>query len=132
MTKVLTLSILFSTAVEAVAVVILGILFLTLFILALKAIVVAKLVILGISFLTSFILGSFISSVSSKLVISGILSSVFLILALYTSFLTTSFFTILSLLNSTRRGTNLPTSNLSTLRFKLFKSVGIFFQFIYI
>ena len=66
MTKLLTLGILFSTAVRAVA--------------------LAKLVILGILPLNSFIL----------------------ILELYTSFLTTSFFTTsLSLLKSTRTSTNL-------------------------
>ena len=43
----------------------------------------------------------------AKSVISGILSSISLILALYTSFLTTPFFTTsLSLLKSTRGGTN--------------------------
>ena len=72
MTKLLTLGILFSTAV--------------------RALVVAKLVILGISPLTSFILALRVVLVA-KLVISGILSSIFFILALYTSFLTTSFFT---------------------------------------
>ena len=59
MTKLLTLGILFSTAVRAVLVaklVILGILPLTSFILVLRAAVVSKLVILGISLLTSFIL----------------------------------------------------------------------------
>ena len=60
LTKLLTLGILFSTAV-----------------------VVAKLVILGISFLTSFILALGVVLVA-KLVISGILPSIFLILALYT------------------------------------------------
>ena len=68
MTKLLTLGILFSTAV--------------------RALVVAKLVILGISPLTSFILALKVVSVP-KLVISGILSSIFFILALYTSFLIT-------------------------------------------
>ena len=77
----------------------------------------------------------------AKLVISGILSSIFLILTLYTSFLKTSFLTkSLSLLKSTGTGTilstfdftfrlklrdtflNLPISNLSTLDFKLTKS----------
>ena len=44
------------------------------------------------------------------LVISGILSSIYFILALYTSFVTTSFFTTpLSLLKSTGTGTNLST-----------------------
>ena len=58
LTELLTLSILFSTAVRVVVGVgggaaagkLLGILFLTLFILALQAVVVAKLVILGIAF----------------------------------------------------------------------------------
>ena len=70
MTKLLTLGILFSTA--------------------LRAVLVAKLVILGISPLTSFILALRVVLVA-KLVISGILSSIFFILALYTSFLATSF-----------------------------------------
>ena len=94
-TKLLTLGILFSTAVRAVVVanlVILGTLFLTSFILALRAEVVAKLVILGISPLTSFILTLRLVLVA-ELVLSSILSSIFLILELYTSFLTTSFFT---------------------------------------
>ena len=55
LTKLLTLGILFSTAVRAVVVaklVILDILILTSFILALKAVVVAKLVRLGTYFLT--------------------------------------------------------------------------------
>ena len=52
----------------------------------------------------------------------------FFILALYTSFLTTSFFTTsLSLLKSTGRGTNLSTSYLSDLLFKLLKLVRTFF-----
>ena len=59
LTKLLTLGILFSTAVRVVVVGVggraaagklLGILFLTLFILALQAVVVAKLVMLGIAF----------------------------------------------------------------------------------
>ena len=116
----------FSTAVTIVVVarlVILGILFLTSFTLALREVLaVAKLVILGVSFLTSFIL-----ALSSKLVISGILSSIFFILTLYTSFLTTSIFTTsLSLLKSTGTGTYLLTSDLSTLIFKLFETVGLF------
>ena len=66
-----------------------------------------------ISILTSFILTLRVVLVA-KLVISGILSSIFFILALYTSFLTTSFFTAsLSLLKSGRTGTNLSTSSLS-------------------
>ena len=84
MTKLLTLGILFSTAVRAV--------------------VATKLVILVIFFLTSFILPSRVALVA-KLVISDILSSIFFILALYTYFLTTSFFTTsLSLLKSTGTG----------------------------
>ena len=58
MNKLLTLGILFSTAVRAVVVAklaILGILFLTSFILALREVLVAKLVILGVSPLTLFI-----------------------------------------------------------------------------
>ena len=44
-------------------------------------------------------------------------------------FLATSFFTAsLSLLKSTGTGTNLSTSNLSTLFFKLLKLVGTFFN----
>ena len=94
LTKFLTLGMLFSTAVTAL--------------------VVANSVKLGISPLTSFIL-ALREALASNLVISGILSSIFFILALYTSFLTTSFFTtLLSLLKSTGTGTNLSTSNLST------------------
>ena len=69
-TKLLTLGILFSTAVRAV--------------------LVAKLVMLGTLFLTSFDLPLRVVLVA-ELVISGILSSIFLILVLYTSFLMTSF-----------------------------------------
>ena len=58
---------------------------------AVRAIIVAKLVILRISFLTSFILALGIV-LMSKLVISGILSSISLTLALHSSFLTTSLF----------------------------------------
>ena len=71
MTKLLTLGILFSTAVRAV--------------------VVAKLVMLGISPLTSFIL-ALREALEANFVISGILSQLFLILALYASLLTTPFF----------------------------------------
>ena len=87
MTKLLTIGILFSTAVIAVGVAkleILVILFLTLSVLVLRTVVVAKLIILGSSPLASFILA---------LVIPVILSSEFLILASYASFLTISFFT---------------------------------------
>ena len=66
-TRSLTLGILFSTVVEAA--------------------VAAKLVILGISPLTSFILALKVVLVTN-LVQSVFLSSIFLILALYTSFLT--------------------------------------------
>ena len=63
----------------------------------------------------------------AKLVISVILSSIFFILALCSSFLKTSFFTTsLNLLKSTGAGNNLSTSNLSTLLFKLLKLVGTF------
>ena len=106
MTKLLTLGILFSTAV--------------------RALVVAKLVILGISPLTSFIL-ALREELVAKLVISGILSSICLILALHSSYFTTSFFiTSLSLLKSTGTGTNYLTSKLSDLFFKLLKLVGTF------
>ena len=54
----------------------------------------AKPLILGISALTSFIFVLRIVLVA-KLVILGILSSIFLILTLYSVFLTTSFFTTL-------------------------------------
>ena len=95
LTKLLTLGILFPTAVRAVVVaklVILGISPLTPFILALRETLVAKFVILSILPLTSFIL-ELREVLVDKLIISGILSSIFLILALYTSFFTTSFFT---------------------------------------
>ena len=93
MIKLLTQGILFSTAA--------------------RALVVVKLVILGISPLTSFIL-AWRETLVAMLVISGILSSIFLILALYASFLTTLFFTTsLNLLQSTKAGTNLSTFNLS-------------------
>ena len=53
----------------------------------------------------------------------------FWILALCTSFLTTSFFiTSFSLLKSTGTGTNLSISNLSTLLFELLKRLGTFFN----
>ena len=91
MTKLLTLGIIFSTAV--------------------RELVVSRLVILVISPLTSFISELRVVLVA-KLVISGILSSIFFILALYTSFLTTSFFTTsLSLLKSKGTNTDLSTSN---------------------
>ena len=59
----------------------------------------------------------------------GILFSWFLIVALYTSFPSTSFFiTSHTLLKSTLTGTNLSKCKLSTLLFRLFKLVGIFFN----
>ena len=83
---------------------------------------------LGISFLTSFVL-ILSAALVAKLVISSILASIFLVLPVYTSFSTTSFFTkSLSLLKSTGIGTNLSSSNLSTLLFKLLKLVGTFFN----
>ena len=132
LTKLLTLGILFSTAVRGVVLaklVILSISHLTSFILALGEALVAKLVILGISLLTSFIL-ALEEALVAKLVISGILSSIFLILALCASFLMASFFTTsLSLLKSAGIVTNLSTSNLSTLLYKLLKLAGTFFSF---
>ena len=74
LTKILTLAILFSTAVNAE--------------------VVAKALIFGVSFLTSFIFVLRIVLVA-KLVISGISSSIFFIFALYSVFLKTSFLTTL-------------------------------------
>ena len=132
MTKLLTLGISFSITVRAAVVVamlvILGILFLTSFILALRAVVVAKLEILGMSFLTLFILALRIVLVA-KLVISAILHSISLFLALYTSFLTASFFTTsLYLLKSTGTDTNLSAPNLSTLLSKFLELVGTFFN----
>ena len=80
--KLLTLGISFSTAVRVVVVaklLILSILFLTSFILTLRAVVaVAKLVTLGISPLTSFIL-ALTEVLVTKLVTSGVLSSIFFI-----------------------------------------------------
>ena len=87
-----------------------------------RAVVIAKLVtILGILSLTSFTL-TLRTELVAKLIILGILSSISLILASYTSFLTTSFFTTsLSLLKSVGTDAYLSTSNLSTLLCKLFK-----------
>ena len=96
--KLLTLRILLSTVVRAA--------------------VVAKLVILSISTLNSFILASR-EWLVAKLVMPGILSSIFLILAYYTSFLTTSFFTTSRcLVKLTGTCINFPKFNLSTLHFK--------------
>ena len=126
------MGILLSTAVTAVVVVaklvILCISFLISFILTLTVEVVIKLVIPGISFLTSFILALRVVLVD-KLVKSGMLSSISSILASYTSFSTTPFFTTsLSLLKPTGTGTYLLTCNLSTLFFKLLKPLGTFFN----
>ena len=108
LTNLLTLGILFSTVVRVP--------------------VVAELVILGISPLTSSIL-ALREELIAKLVITDVLSSIFFILALYTSFLTTSLFpTSLYLLKPTGTGTNLSVSDLFTLIFKLVKLLGIFFN----
>ena len=94
-----------------------GILFST----AVNVEVVAKPLMRGISVLNSFIFVLRIVLVA-KLVISGILSSIFFVFALYSVFLTTSFLTALvSLLKSTGTGSNLSISNLATLFFKLLK-----------
>ena len=108
MTRLLTFGITFSTAVNVE--------------------VVAILLILDISALTSFIFVLRIVLVP-KLVILAISSSIFLILALYSVFLTNSFFTtLLSLLKSTGTDANLLTSTLSTLLFKLLKLVDKLFN----
>ena len=76
LTKLLTLGVLFSTAIRTLVVAnlkILGILSLTSFIL--RAVLVAKLVIIGLSPLISFHLASR-GALVSKLLISGILSSI--------------------------------------------------------
>ena len=69
----------------------------------------------------------------AKLVISGILSSIyffFYLTIIYISLLTTSFFTAsFNLLESTGIGNNLLTFNLSTSVFKLLKLVGTFFVY---
>ena len=82
-----------------------------------------KLLTLGILFLTASI-----AVVVAKLVMSGILSSISFVLALYISFLTTFFTTSLNLLKLTGTGNNLSTSNLPTLLFKLRKLIGTFFS----
>ena len=121
--KLLTLGILSSTVLRAVVVtklVISDILFLISFILALRAVVVANLVIRGIYLLTSFIL-TLRHALVANFVVSGILSSKFLTLALYISFLTASLFTkSVSFLKST--GTH------TTFLFKLLKLFGTFFN----
>ena len=95
MTKLLSLAPLFSAGVRAVVVaklVILDISFLTSFILAFRAVVVAKLVILSVSSLTS-LFSTLRVVLVAKLELYGILSSIFLILALCTSFSKISFCT---------------------------------------
>ena len=90
--------------------------------------VVANPVIFGILFLTSFIFVLRLVLIA-KLVISGILSSILFILALYSIFLSASFLTTsLNLLKSAGTGNNLSISNLSTSVFKLFKLFGKFFN----
>ena len=74
--------------------------------------------------------GSFISALRvvlvAKLVISGILFSIFFVLALYTFFLITSFLaTSLSLLKSKGTRANLSASILSTLDLELPKSTPL-------
>ena len=106
----------------------LGILFST----AVNVEIVAKPVILGISFLTSF---SFVLRLLlvAKLLISGILSSIFFILALYSVFLTTSFLTTsLNLLKSVGTGANSSISSLSTVVFNLLKLFGKLSYLIYL
>ena len=120
MTELLTLCILFSTAVRAVVVamlLILGIPPLVSFILALREALVAKLVILVISPLTSFML-----ALREALVVKLVI--LYTSLALYASYLMTSCFTTsLSLIKSKGTGTNLSTSDLTTLIFKSLKLV---------
>ena len=101
--------------------------FLTSIYLALRtAVIVAKLVILGISPLTTIILTLNVRLVAT-LVISGILSSIFLILALYKSLLQHHFLTTsLSLLKLTGKASNLLISSLSLLLFKLLKLPNAF------
>ena len=114
LTKLLTLWILFSTAVRALVVaklLQLGISPVTCF--SITRSICSKVSNTGILPLTSFILVLRVDLVG-KLVTSDILSSVFFILALYTSFSTKLFFTTsLSLLKSTGTGSNLSISNLS-------------------
>ena len=88
----------------------------------------ATLVVIVISYSTSFVLVLRVVLVA-KLLILGILSSMLLILTLYTSYLKTSLFTAwLSLLKSTGTGTNLSASSFIYLIFKLFKLIGTFFN----
>ena len=75
-----------SYSVSFTKLLILGILFST----AVRPVVVPRLVVLGALVLTSVIL-ALREALVAKLVITGILSSMLLIIALYTSFLTASF-----------------------------------------
>ena len=64
---------------------------------------------------------------------SGILSSMFLIVALYSVFLSASFLTtLLNLRKPTGVVSNFPISNLSTLLFILLRSVGTLFNYQYL
>ena len=86
---------------------------------AVNAEIVARPIMLAVSFLTSFIFVLRLLLVA-KLLISGILSSMFFILASYSVFSTTSLLTtLLNLLKSTGTGANLSISSLSTSVFKL-------------
>ena len=81
---------------------------------------------LGISFLILFILALRILLVA-KLVIPGILFSIFFNFTLYASFLTTSFFTAsFSLVKSTGAGTSSSLFNWSILFSNLLKLIGTF------
>ena len=131
LTKLLTLAILFSKALRTVILaklVILGIFFNLIYfsITSSSSIQVWK---IDISFLTSFILALRVV-LAAKLLISGMISSICLVLALYTSFLTTSFFTTLfSLLKSTETGTNLQ-HLIYLFSFQILELVGTFLKFI--
>ena len=94
------------------------------------AVFLTKLLTLGFLFSTTLklvLVATFILSLRAvlvvKVIISGILSSIFFILALCASFfLTTSLFTTsFNLHKSTGTGNHLSTSSLSTLLFKLLK-----------
>ena len=131
LTKLLVLGILFSKALRTVILaklVILGIFFNLIYfsITSSSSIQVWK---IDISFLTSFILALRVV-LAAKLLISGMISSICLVLALYTSFLTTSFFTTLfSLLKSTETGTNLQ-HLIYLFSFQILELVGTFLKFI--
>ena len=112
LTKLLVSGILFSTTVNAE--------------------VVARPVVLGILFLTSFIFVLRIVLVA-RLLISGILSSIFFTFPLYSVFLKTSFLTTsLNLLKSVGAGANSSISSLSTVVFNLLKLFGKLSYLIYL